>query len=125
MPKLEARHSKHEPLGEIYVSNSNKGVSFPSFDGFREMSGVGTGHTKTNLSAPRFICPRETKGKEQERERREKGQRMEKGYLPQKYKGLPLDREQTEMAHSQITIYKPLVRINWTVLIGHINYSIQ
>lgn len=125
MPKLEARCSKHEPLGEIYVSNSNKGVSLPSFDGFCEMSGVGTGHTKTNLSAQRFICPRETKGKEQERERREKGQRMEKGYLLQKYKGLPLGREQTEMAHSQIAIYKSLVSINWTVLIGHIIYGIQ
>lgn len=77
MPKLEARRSKHEPLGKIYVSNINKGVSFPSFDGFCEMSGVGTEHTKTNLSAQRrFICPGETKGKKQEtRERGEKGQR--------------------------------------------------
>lgn len=41
------------------------------------MSGVGTEHTKTNLSAQRrFICPGETKGKKQEtRERGEKGQR--------------------------------------------------
>jgi hypothetical protein len=64
----------------------------------------GTGYSKTNFSAQRrFICPRKTKGREQETKTQCRGQgegERNKGggkYSVLRDKGLPLNRE--EMAH--------------------------
>ena len=67
---------------------------------------IGTRHPKTKFSAQRrFICSRGTKGRnkrqrqEIETEREKKGTRvMGKGYLLWRDKGLPLDREETDLA---------------------------
>ena len=65
-------------------------------------------HQDQPLSTEEIYLPRRDKGQEtgDKREGRKGTKKMEKGYLPQRYKGLPLNREQTEIAHSQIAIYK-------------------
>lgn len=67
---------------------------------------------KTKFSAQRrFICPRGTedrdKGQRQGKRKKEKGAR-ERGqkYLSQKDKGLSLDKEETDMAHRKMAVYK-------------------
>lgn len=66
---------------------------------------------KTKFSAQRrFIYPR-TKGRECETKAGDEGgvkgtRESEKGYLPHRrlYKGLPLDREWTDVAHRQMVV---------------------
>ena len=60
---------------------------------------------------------------------REKGKRTRKRgqwYLSQRDKGLPLD---AEVANRQMLFYKgkgkPLIKMSWFILIGHVNYSSQ
>ena len=49
----------------------------------------------------------------------------EEGYMSPEDKGLPLDREETDVAHRKMVVYKskgkPCVRMSWLLLIGHVN----
>lgn len=73
-----------------------------------------TGHANTKFSAQRFLCPRETKSRakkqsqEIEDEREGEGNKGEGAgiFVPEEDKGRPLDREETDMAHGKMVVYK-------------------
>jgi hypothetical protein len=60
----------------------------------------------------KFTCPRGTEGKNKgqpqdiEDERQGEGNKEERVFVSEKDKGLPLDREETRMAHRQMSVYK-------------------
>ena len=76
-----------------------------------ERNAINTRHPKTKFSAQRrFIFLGRTKGRELETRTGDRGNgrrgREQGRDLHQRDKGLPLDREETDMAHRQMVVYK-------------------